>query len=188
MSKSIVLIRFSSRDFGNCAGIARYLEDYHSTDTVQNLKIDNSVVAPCGSCDYECLKPDAACAGITETHKRIMEAICQADLAYFIIPNYCGFPPASCYAFNERSVGYFNKNRELMAKYRSIKKKFIIISNTEGKNFESLIKSQVIGDPEFIYLKTSKYKKQSIVGDLMAADEAKADLRAFLDQSASTSA
>lgn len=181
MSNNIVLIRFSSRDLGNCVGIAQYLTNYHSNDFVQNFKIDNSVVVPCGGCDYECLKPDVKCHSITESHMQIMDAICQADLVYFIIPNYCGFPPASCYAFNERSVGYFNKNRALMGKYRNIPKKFIIVSNTEGLNFENLIQSQVTGDPELIYLKTSKYKKISTAGDLMDSDEVKADLKAFLN-------
>ena len=181
MSKNIVLIRFSSRDLGNCTGIAQYLTDYHSTDFVQSFKIDNNIVVPCGGCDYECLKPGAKCLSVTESHTQIMDAVCQADLVYFIIPNYCGFPPASCYAFNERSVGYFNKNRELMGKYRNVPKKFIIVSNTEGQNFESLIQSQVTGNPELIYLKTSKYKKISTAGDLMESDEAKADLMVFLN-------
>lgn len=182
MSNNITLIRFSSRDLGNCAGIAQYLTDYHSTDFVQSFKIDNNIVVPCGNCNYECLKPGVQCPSITDAHRQIMDAICQSDLVYFIIPNYCGFPPASCYAFNERSVGYFNKNRELMAKYRNIPKKFIIVSNTEGNHFESLIRSQVVEEPELIYLKTSKYKKISTAGDLMDSDEAKSDLTAFLER------
>lgn len=182
MSKKIVLIRFSSREFGNCSGVAQYLESYHINDTVQNFKIDHTIVQPCGGCDYECLKPNSACAGVTVQQRQLMDEICHADLVYYIIPNYCGFPPASCYAFNERSVGYFNKNRDLMSKYRSVPKKFIIISNTEGQNFESLIKSQVVGNPDLIYLKTSKYKVQSTAGNLMDSAEATSDLKAFLDR------
>lgn len=181
MSKNIVLIRFSSRDHGNCAGITQYLAQHHNEDTVKDYKIDNSVVVPCGDCNYECLTPGAKCPGVTAAQTEVMDAICQADLVYFMIPNYCGFPPASYYAFNERSVGYFNKNRELMGKYRSIAKKFIIVSNTEGANFENAIRSQVMGEPEMIYLKTGKYKKQSTAGDLMESEEATADLLAFLD-------
>ena len=180
MNKNVVLIRFSSRENGNCYAIAQYLADYHKEDHVKSYKIDSNVVVPCENCDYECLKPGAACPGVTSAQTEIMDAISQADLAYFMIPNYCGFPPASYYAFNERSVGYFNKNRELMGKYRSVAKKFVIVSNTEGQNFESAIRSQVMGEPEIIYLKTGKYKKQSTAGDLMESDEAKADLNEFL--------
>lgn len=182
MSKNIALIRFSSRDLGNCAAIAQFLSDYHKDDAVLNFKVDNNVVTPCSDCNYQCLQPGAKCPNVTETQIQVMDAICQADLVYFMIPNYCGFPPASYYAFNEKSVGYFNKNRELMGKYRTVAKKFIVVSNTEGQNFESAIRSQVMGDPEMIYLKTGKYKKQSTAGDLMESEEAKADLLAFLDK------
>jgi len=181
MNKNIVLIRFSSREKGNCAGISQFLTDYHTQDTVKSYRIDNSVVVPCGGCDYECLKPGMACPSGTLAQTQVMDAICQADLVYFMIPNYCGFPPASYYAFNERSVGYFNKNRELMSKYRTVAKKFIIVSNPEGTNFENAVRSQVADEPEIIYLKTGKYKKQSTAGDLMESEDAKADLIAFLD-------
>ena len=185
MSKNIVLIRFSSREKGNCAAISAYLETIHSQDSITHYTIDNQVVTPCSNCNYECLKPGEKCPQITAAQTNVMDAICNADLAYFIIPNYCGFPPASYYAFNERSVGYFNLDRVLMGKYRAVTKKFIIVSNTEGQNFENAVRSQVMGNPEMIYLKTSKYGKQSTAGDLMDSVEAKADLQAFLaDQSA----
>ena len=181
MNRKIVLIRFSSRDNGNCAAIAEFLTNYHCEDAVQNFKVDNAVVAPCGNCNYECLNPALKCPNVTEDQRKIMDAVCMADLVYFLVPNYCGFPPASYYAYNEKSVGYFNLNRELMGKYRAVSKKFIIISNTEGASFKEAIRSQVMAEAEMIYLKTGKYKKQSTAGDLMTSEEAKADLIVFLE-------
>lgn len=103
----------------------------------------------------------------------------QADLVYYIVPNYCGFPNASYFAFNERTVGYFNSNRDAMMQYMSIQKKFIVISNTESEMFYNAMQQQA-ERPNILYLKTSKYGKQSIDGDVLDAMEARADLEAFL--------
>ena len=89
----------------------------------------------------------------------MMDNICQADLAYFIVPNYCGYPCANYFAFNERTVGYFNLKRELMQKYMNVPKRFIMISNTEGSNFANAMKQQVNGEPDILYLKSGKYGK-----------------------------
>lgn len=79
MGKNIVLIRFSPRDLGNCAGIAQYLTNYHSKDFIQDFKIVNNILIPCGDCDYECLKPDTQCPNVTVSHIQIMDAVCQAN-------------------------------------------------------------------------------------------------------------
>ena len=109
-----------------------------------------------------------------------MDAICSADLVYYIVPNYCGYPCANYFVFNERSVGYFNMDRALMQKYMAVTKRFVVISNTEGPNFANALKQQVAGEPEILYLKTSKYSKRSTAGDLTESEEAQADLLEFL--------
>ena len=184
MNKSIVLIRFSSRNFGNCKAIADKIRDYYQTKKVLDFTVDANTVEPCSNCDYECLTPGKTCPNLDDVQKTIMEAICNADLTYFIVPNYCGYPCANYFAFNERTVGYFNGDRELMKKYMSVPKRFIIVSNTEGDNFANAMKQQVNGEPEMLYLKTGKYKKRSTAGDMMESDDAQTDLKAFLDRDA----
>jgi len=107
-----------------------------------------------------------------------MDKICNSNLVYFIIPNYCGLPSANYFAFNERSVGYFNLDREKTNLYKNIKKRFIIVSNTEG--FDQYMQYQVNNAPDILYLKSGKYGKQSIAGDILDSEDARADLDAFL--------
>ena len=182
MSKSIVLIRFSFRDFGNCASVSREVTRHYSTAAVNSYMVDSKLIQPCNNCDYECLNPQKACPHANDAQKEVMDAICNADMAYFIVPNYCGYPCANYFAFNERTVGYFNLKRELMQKYMNVPKRFIMISNTEGSNFANAMKQQVNGEPDILYLKSGKYGKKSTAGDIMESDEARADLEAFLKQ------
>lgn len=180
MSKNIVLIRFSSREFGNCATVAGEISKFYSRHTIRNFLVNGESVQPCNSCDYECLHPQKVCPNVSDGQKEIMDAICNADLAYFIVPNYCGYPCANYFAFNEKTVGYFNLNRELMKKYMNVPKRFVIISNTEGQNFTNAMQQQAAGELDIMYLKSSKYGKKSTAGDILDSDAAKADLEAFL--------
>ena len=181
MSKNIVLIQFSSRKRGNCSAISAQIAVHYSADTVTQYIADEKIVQPCNNCNYECLLPDELCPNLNDSQQQLMDAICEADLVYFIIPNYCGYPNANYFAFNERTVGYFNMDRSLMQKYMEIPKRFIVVSNTEGPNFECALSQQVNGAPDILYMKTGKYHKQSIAGDMMSAADAKADLKAFLE-------
>lgn len=180
MNQNIVIIRFSDRPNGNCNAIASYIQGHLQSKTIKSYKITEKTMHPCGNCDYECLKTGSACPNLTAEQKVIYDSICNADLVYYIVPNYCGFPCANYYAFNERSVGYFNSDRALMQKFMSVKKRFIIVSNTEGRNFESAMMQQA-KELEIMYLKTGKYGKKSIAGDLMESEAAKDDLQAFLN-------
>ena len=181
MSKNIVLIQFSSRVQGNCAAISKQIAEHYTTEAVKQFILDEITVGACNNCDYECLTPGKICPKLNDPQRQLMDAICEAELAYFIIPNYCGYPCANYFAFNERTVGYFNMDRTLMQKYMEVPKRFIVVSNTEGVNFENALKQQVYGEPDILYMKTGKYHKRSTAGDMMDADEAIADLSAFLE-------
>ena len=181
MSNNIVLIQFSSREAGNCAAIAGCIRQYFTNDMVSDFTVTRDVVAPCGNCDYECLKNDETCPNLTGHQIKLYNAICNADFVYYIIPNYCGYPCANYFAFNERSVGYFNMDRTLMEKYMSVKKAFIVVSNTEGQNFVNALAQQA-ENPEILYLKSSKYGKRSVTGDLMESQDARHDLLAYLER------
>ena len=180
MHRNVVILCFSGRSGGNCEQISEFIKHFYMRTNVLVFKIDNISVSSCGGCNYECLKQCEICPKLTDEHRQLMDAIVDADIVYFIVPNYCGYPCANYFAFNERSVGYFNMDRTLMEKYMAVKKRFIIISNTET-NFAEAMQQQTNEAPDILYLKSGKFKKQNIAGDLMTSDAAKADLWAFLD-------
>jgi len=179
MNKKVVILSFSGRKAGNCAAISDFIERFYMRTNVLSFIVDNKSFPACGGCDYECLKQGVRCPVLTEDQRKIMEAITKSDLVYFIVPNYCGYPCANYFAFNERSVGYFNMDRALMEKYMAVKKRFIVVSNSE-ENFAEAMQQQTNEQADILYLKTRKYQKQSVAGDLLTSEAAKADLQAFL--------
>ena len=177
--KNMTILNFSSRNNGNCVKIAEYIAAHTSKTTIHSFVIDQRI-SPCNGCDYECLRPGVACPNVSEYQKEIMGAVLQSDLVYLIVPNYCGFPCANFLAFNERSVGYFNLDKALMQQYMQVRKRFIIVSNTENEIFQKAMEQQANDSSEVLYLKTSKYGKRSITGDILESPQALADLNAFL--------
>ena len=177
MNNSVIILRFSPRNGGNCAKISEYVRQFHKTNT-QVISIGKENFAPCGNCDYECLKPDVVCPNLSESERQILDTLCQCKMAYFIVPNFCGYPCANYFAFNERTVGYFNGDRAVMEQYMNVPKRFIIVSNTEG--FEEPMGQQTNDKPKILYMRSGKYKKHSIAGDLLDCAEARAELDAFL--------
>ena len=178
MGKKVSILVFSTRPNGNCSHIGEFISNYHAQDQVTIFGINARDFAPCGGCNYECLNPSAVCPLRNQQQDAVMDAICASDLVYYIVPNYCGYPNANYFAFNERSVGYFNLDRALIGTYMSVPKAFIIVSNTEG--FESAMRQQTKDEPRMIYLKSGKYKKRSTAGDILDSEEAQQDLTAFL--------
>lgn len=179
MNKNIIILLFSGRQNGNCAAIGNYIEQFYMRTNVLSFVVDGKSYPACGGCNYECLKQDLICPLLNDDQCKMMDAIIESDLVYFIVPNYCGYPCANYFAFNERGVGYFNMNPSLMESYMSAVKRFIIVSNSED-HFAEAMQQQTNDIPDILYLRSSKYGKQSIAGDIMGSDEAKADLEAFL--------
>ncbi len=180
MNRNVVILTFSGRNNGNCAQITEFIEQHYMQTNVHTILIGNEDFGPCGGCDYECLRMDLTCPKLTERQKKIIDEVCVSDIVYFVVPNYCGYPCANYFAFNERSVGYFNLDRARMNRYMNVPKRFIIVSNTEGNNFEAAMQQQTNEAPKILYLKTRKYQKQSIAGDILSSEDAKSDLAAFL--------
>ena len=178
--KNVTILNFSSRKQGNCANIAHYMEVRSTETNIRSFVIDQRI-GPCNGCNYECLMPGTKCPNISQYQEEVMGAVLQSDVVYLIVPNYCGFPCANFLAFNERSVGYFNMDRGLMQRYMNVRKRFIIVSNTENEVFQKAMAQQAKDTSEVLYLKTSKYGKRSTAGDLMESPEAVADLDAFLN-------
>ena len=176
----IAILNFSGRTNGNCAAVSQYLSEKFASENVFSYDISNNI-APCGNCNYECLKPAEYCPNVSDYQRDVMDTVASCDAAYFIIPNYCGMPCANYYAFNEQSVGYFNLDRFKMQRYMSVKKKFIVISNTESDQFINALRQQVNENPNILYLKTRKYGKQSISGDILESKAARVDLDTWLE-------
>ena len=180
MNKSTIIIDFSPRNAGNCSKIGEFIKDFHKRTNVRSYKITAENYLPCHGCDYECLRQGQSCPAVTDYQTDVMDAICSADTVYMIVPNFCGYPNGNFFAFNERSVGYFGGDRSKLDQYMSVPKKFIIVSNTESEQFRNAMKQQTSAEPEILYLKSGKYQKRSIAGDILESAEARADLEAFL--------
>ena len=180
MASNVVILNFSPRKDGNCKQISDFIAEKHNRTNVLQFDISGEDFAPCGNCNYECLTPGVSCPAVTEHQREVMDAVCESQITYYIIPNFCGYPCSNYFAYNERSVGYFNMDRALMGRYMAAPKKFVLVSNTENDNFLNAVKQQTKEQPQILYLKTSKYGKRSTAGDLMTSEEAKADLQAFL--------
>ena len=177
---NVVILNFSGRNVGNCSEISKFIEEHHTNANIFSHNI-GECWNPCGGCDYECLKPGLECPVLTEQQRKIMDSAMQADMLYYIVPNYCGFPSANFYAFNERSVGYFNMDRAKLGQFMSVRKKFIIVSNTENPAFTQAMQQQA-KEPDMLFMKTSAYQKKSIAGDILTSEKAREDLKTFLDQ------
>ena len=176
---NITLLNFSPRTTGNCAAICRQIQNYYANTNIRLFDVCK-YISPCSSCDYECLTPGVECPMLTEGQHDLMDAIRTSDLVYYVVPNFCGMPNSVYYAFNERSVGYFNMDRGILGQYMAARKRFIVVSNTESNIFVEALRQQTRTDPEILYLKTGKYKKKSTAGDMMDSEEARSDLLDFL--------
>ena len=174
----VCILNFSGRNNGNCQAISNFIKQYY--DRFSNIcALEHSMILdPCNHCDYECLQEHNVCTRKHEMDK-IMEQLISSNMVYFIVPNYCGFPCANYFAFNERTVGYFNRDEQLLQKYYNIKKKFIIVSNTENETFYKAMEQQSTA-PDILYVSSNKYGKRSIAGDLLESDDAREALRAFM--------
>ena len=177
--RKITILNFSGRNNGNCAAVTDHIMNAFKNTDICSYCVA-SIFNPCNSCDYQCLKPGNICPNLNDHQRKFMERLLESDLIYYIIPNYCGVPCANYYAFNERNVGYFNSDRSIIGKYMSLKKRFVMISNTESPAFEAVVKQQCTDEAKVVYLKSSTYNRSSIAGDLMTSPDAMDDLLTFL--------
>ena len=90
--------------------------------------------------NHECLQENRSYIRKNEIDKT-MDPLISSDIVYFIVPNYCEFPYANYFAFNERTLGYFNNDEQLLQKYYNIKKNYIIVSNTENEIFYKVMEA-----------------------------------------------
>ena len=108
---------------------------------------------------YECLNAEKQCPSLNQI-KPIIDNLMDSDIIYYIVPNYCGYPCANSFTFDERTAGYFNMDYQIMEQYMKVEKRFIIIiSSTESVGFHIAMQQQAY-EPLIKYLKNDKYAKK----------------------------
>jgi len=151
-------------------------------ETVTLLELSDLTFSTCGNCNYECFTDKRDCPFIDDDVVKAYSAICSSDISYYIVPNYCDYPNALFFTFNERSQCYFQDEPNLLIEYLSVQKKFVVVSNTEKENFRHAFKYHVgEGEEVFtLYLSAKDFHKVSIEGDLMACEKAKQSVLDFV--------
>ncbi|MBO6061232.1 MAG: hypothetical protein J6P98_03865 [Clostridia bacterium] len=176
--KNITVISFSSRANGNCARIARYICE--KCGGAELFDFSGFEIHGCGGCGYECFAAREDCPYYGDMECRMLDAIVNSSLVYFVIPNYCDYPCSNFFVFNERSQCCFQGRPELLEAYEKVPKRSVIVSNTDEENFIKALSYHSDGAPDILFLSSKKYGKRSLDGDLLTSEEAKADIAAFV--------
>lgn len=173
----VCIVSFSSRRDGNCAQIGRLIRSLTPGAALYDLS--ELELHPCGRCGYECFDR-GVCPFSDDAEYAILDAVTHSETAYFIVPNYCDWPCANFFAFNERSQCYFQGRPELLDAYEKVPKRVIVVSNTNEENFRPVMAYQSYAPPEMLFLSAKKFGKVSVRGDLLSAPEAVCAVEAFV--------
>lgn len=173
------ILNFSLRAGGNCEAIARCAQEALASAA----RFDRPGILPCGGCGYACFS-DLPCPHRGDDAYRLYDAVCESDVAVYIVPNYCNYPNACFFAFSERGQAYFQGHDELYEAYMGRRKKFIVVSNTEQENFTRVFSGHIPpgNTPEILFLSARAYGKSSIDGDMMEAPAAREAVMRFVRQ------
>ncbi len=173
MENSVFIVQFSSRKDGNCYKIASKLEAiYKGSADVHVFRFSEHSIRPCGNCRYECLNREK-CPHGEDSENGLLEGICGSDLTVFIIPNYCDYPCANFFIFNERSNGWFQGHPQRLERYLNVPKGFIIVSGSSSANFREILQQHCSTEPEPLVLCTKAYGKHSMDANLMDSPQAR---------------
>ncbi len=172
------IVSFSSRKNGNCAQIGKLIQEV----TPESVLFDFSEldIHSCGKCNYECFQKRESCPYIDDAEFRILESITQSEMVYFVLPNYCDYPCANYFIFNERSQCFFQRRPELLDVYEKLPKRSIVVSNTNKENFITALSYQSEGKPDVLFLAAKSYGKKSIDGDLLTNEKVTAEINYWL--------
>ena len=172
------IISFSSRGNGNCAQIGKLIRSLSEEAVL--FQFSNFEIHACGKCGYECFADRSKCPYYSDMEYRLLDAVTNSDLTYFILPNYCDYPCANYFVFNERSQCYFQGHPELLEAYEKVPKRAVVVSNTNEDNFKNVLAYQSGNEMDVLFLSAKQYGKVSIRGDLMTDENAVRDVTAFV--------
>lgn len=172
------IISFSSKENGNCAQIGKLIRSVSEEAVL--FQFSNFVIHACGKCGYDCFADRSKCPYYSDMEYRLLDAVTNSDLTCFILPNYCDYPCANYFVFNERSQCYFQGHPELLEAYEKVPKRAIVVSDTNEENFRNVLAYQSNKEPDILFLSAKKYGKVSIRGDLMTDENAVRDVTAFV--------
>ncbi len=173
-----VIVSFSSRANGNCSQIGKLIA-FLTQDPIL-FDFSGFDLHPCGQCAAECFSARENCPYYADKEYEILDAIVHSDMVYFVLPNYCDYPCANYFIFNERSQCFFQKKTDLLEAYLKIPKRSIVISNTNKDHFIRALAYQSDHEPEILFLSAKEYGKTSINGDLLTSEKALEDIRQFI--------
>ena len=158
--KEVAIVNLSSRLNGNCSIIAKYMLEVDNNAKIYEFGKMN--FSNCGKCDYECFKMSPC--PLKDDLSILFKELVEAKEIIFIVPNYCGYPCANYFSFNERRCELFSINRAMLMTYLSIPKRFIIVSNSDINLMKNALIYQQNENMEFDYLqiKSRDYGSQSI--------------------------
>lgn len=171
------IVVFSSRKCGNCEHIAQYIKE----NLIHNCDIfyfsEHSIV-PCGQCRYECF--DSFCPHANDGEVGLLENICRSDKTIFVLPNYCDYPCANFFIFNERSNGFFQGQAERLEQYLRVPKKFIVVSGSQSEHFMEAFWQHSDREPEILFLSAKACGTTSIGTVLMQSELAQNLVKEFI--------
>ncbi len=174
------IVSFSSRKNGNCSQIGKLIQSV--TEDAEVFDFSKVNLHPCGNCAYQCFSSRDHCPYIDDMEYRLLDAVTHSDLTYFIIPNYCDYPCANYFVFNERSQCYFQGRPELLEKYENVRKRAVVVSNTNEENFIHALAYQSYEKMKILFLSAKKFGKVSINGDLLSDESATRAVLEFVRQ------
>lgn len=174
----ICIVDFSSRGNGNCAQISAFLKEL-TGGTVYSFS--GLEVSPCGTCDYQCFRQES-CPHREDGMEEIMEAVSGSDRTYFVLPNYCGFPCANFFIFNERSVAWFRGSQHRLKQYLAVPKGAVVISNSEPTHIRDALAYQADKPVEILTLSSREFGQSSLAGKLLAHSEVRDRIRNYVNQ------
>ena len=176
----VCVISFSSRESGNCSQIGKLICSL--LEDSQLFDFSSFEVHHCGSCGYEGFSGPEKCPYSADMERRLLDGIIHSDLAYFVLPNYCDYPCANFFIFNERSQCFFQGRPELLDAYEKVPKRAVVVSGTNEENFRQAMAYQAYEEPDILFLSAKKYGKESIQGDLLTSEKAVSDIAAFVQK------
>ena len=175
---SVCVVSFSSRKGGNCSKISELVCSL--LPEASRYDFSEFEIRPCGQCAYECFAEGGRCPWSDDMEVALLDAITKSTLTYFILPNYCDYPCANFFIFNERSLCCFQNREDLLAAYERVPKKAIVVSGTNEENFKGALAYHGEKEPEILFLSAKKYGKASTAGDLLTSEQAVADIERFV--------